>query len=198
MLTLAGKIDEYQEQSYLLDPFLEQLVVPAVEKLKTHTKSLVAKPSTPVSHARLDRVAQLLYGYIKFRGYKTISACLCLLYSTQSEKSLVRFFPHEIADLSIVLDYLLLPTGPAQEQTQWALRYIVLLWLSLICMIPFDLVQFDEDDSVGKTADTIESVAKAYLGRAGLERESAALTLSRLYSRFVIFFCAFSWLSDTY
>lgn len=50
-------------------------------------------------------------------------------------------------------------------------------------MIPFDLAQFDEDDSVGKTAETIESVAKKYLGCAGLERESAALTLSRLYTR---------------
>jgi hypothetical protein len=67
------KVDEYQEQSYLLDPFLEQLVVPAVEKLKAHAKTLVINPSTPVSHARLDRVAQLLYNYIKFRGYKTIS-----------------------------------------------------------------------------------------------------------------------------
>jgi hypothetical protein len=54
-------------------------------------------------------------------------------------------------------------------------------------MIPFDLAQFDEEDSVGKTADTVESVAKTYLGCAGLERESAALTLSRLYSRLVNF-----------
>lgn len=161
-------------------------MVPAVEKLKTHAKALVADPSTPVSVARLDRVAQILYTYIKFRGYKTISQ-----YSVDYHTVLlfidnlsVRFFPHEIADLSIVLDYLLMPSGPVNEPSQWALRYIVLLWLSLICMIPFDLAQFDEEDSIGKTAETIESIAKTYLGRAGLERESAALTLSRLYTRF--------------
>lgn len=70
---IRWKVNEYQEQSYLLDPFLEQLVIPAVEKLKAHAKALVANPSTPVSVARLDRVAQILYTYIKFRGYKTIS-----------------------------------------------------------------------------------------------------------------------------
>jgi hypothetical protein len=97
----------------------------------------------------------------------------------------VRFFPHEIADLSIVLNYLLMPDGPVQEQSQWALRYIVLLWLSLICMIPFDLTQFDEDDQIGRTAEIIESIGKTYLGHSGLEREGAALSLSRFYTRFV-------------
>ena len=41
---------------------------------------------------------------------------------------------------------------PVETQTQeaWALRYVVLLWISLICMIPFDLVQFDEPDKLGE------------------------------------------------
>ena len=76
--------------------------------------------------------------------------------------------------------------GPVQEPSQWALRYVTLLWLSLICMIPFDFAQFDEEDRVGNTAHTIEAVAKTYLGRTGLEREGAALTLSRLYTRCIL------------
>ena len=52
-------------------------------------------------------------------------------------------------------------------------------------MIPFDLVQFDEAESIGATAAAIESIAMAYLGRAGLEREAAVLLLSRLYTRYV-------------
>lgn len=53
-------------------------------------------------------------------------------------------------------------------------------------MIPFDLAQFDEGDSVGKTAISIESLAKQLLGKAGLEREGAAILLSRLYMRYEI------------
>ena len=55
-------------------------------------------------------------------------------------------------------------------------------------MIPFDLVQFDEDENVGGTAAAIESIAMVYIGKAGLEREAAVLLLSRLYTRYVTFF----------
>jgi hypothetical protein len=66
----------------LLDPFLEELVEPVVKKFKlyaqsfadgdanlediaTFTPKILSSPLTPVSY--------LLYNYLKFRGYKTIS-----------------------------------------------------------------------------------------------------------------------------
>ena len=66
---------------------------------------------------------------------------------------------------------------------QWALRYTLLLWLSLVCMIPFDLEQFDEEGRTGETAAKVETVGKLFLGRAGLDREGAAILLSRYYMR---------------
>ncbi len=59
----------------------------------------------------------------------------------------------------------------------------MLLWMSLICMLPFDLAQFDDPESVGKTASDVETVAKSYLNRAGVERQGAAILLARLYAR---------------
>lgn len=85
--------------------------------------------------------------------------------------------------MSTALNYMLMHNGPAQNPSMWSLRYIVLLWLSLICMIPFDLDQLDEPDCIGQTADTLETLAKEYLGKAGLEREGAAILLSRFYMR---------------
>lgn len=107
---------------------------------------------------------------------------LSLLFSVMKKKS-VRFFPHEIADLSIALDFLLLPDGLVQDSSQWALRYVVLIWLALICMIPFDLAQFDDIDRIGHTAVVIETAAKSFLGKAGVERDGASLLLSRLFMR---------------
>ena len=52
-------------------------------------------------------------------------------------------------------------------------------------MIPFDLDQFDEVHERGKTAEAIEGIAKSFLGRSGVERDGAALVLSRLYTRCV-------------
>ncbi|KAG6814258.1 hypothetical protein H0H92_015373 [Tricholoma furcatifolium] len=159
-------LDEYQEQSYLLDPYLESMVIPVVECLRSHAKTTISN-NQQGSPGRVQRLSTLLYSFIKCRGYKTI----------------IRFFPHEIADLSIVLDFLLSPHGLIQDPVQWSLRYVLLIWLSLICMIPFDLAQFDEVERSDHTATAIESSAKALLSKAGLEREGAALLLSRLYNR---------------
>ncbi|KAF5311690.1 hypothetical protein D9611_009412 [Ephemerocybe angulata] len=168
MLTkLIRTLDEYQEQAYLLDPYLEQLVEPVVERLKYHARTLVADPSRKVSQTRFHFLTALLYHYIKFRGSKTIA----------------RYFPHEVDDLAVALSYIRLPNAEIRSGSQWDLRYIVLLWLALICKIPFNLSQFDEPDSLGQTADALEALGREYLDRAGLEREGAALLLSRLYVR---------------
>ncbi|KAF9808522.1 hypothetical protein IEO21_07853 [Rhodonia placenta] len=165
---LIGTLNEYQEQAYLLDPFLEQIVTPVVEALKRHARALIEDRSTDVKGTRVSRVAQLLYTYIK-----------CGLTSSPSAK----FFPHEIADLSIVLEYISSPRSPSQDPAQWSLRYVVLLWLSLICMIPFDLEQFDDRDQLGQTAIMMEALGKSYLAKAGLEREGASILLARFYMR---------------
>ncbi|KAJ8691519.1 hypothetical protein PTI98_011083 [Pleurotus ostreatus] len=115
----------------------------------------------------MNRLCRHLYGYIRFRGYKNI----------------VKFFPHEIADLGIARDYMLHENGFFHVPSEWELRYIVFLWLSLVCMIPFDLSQFDEVAQRGRTAQIIEEQARGQLHKTGLERDGAALLLSRLYVR---------------
>lgn len=70
-----AKLAEYQEQAYLLDPFLDRLVVPAVEQLKTAVVT-----TTPTNHERIGLLAELLYQYIIFRGYKAISTLGCYLF----------------------------------------------------------------------------------------------------------------------
>ncbi|KAJ6613342.1 TBCD protein [Mycena sp. CBHHK59/15] len=161
---LSDILDEYQEQAYLLDPFLEGLVTPVVARLRAFAN---ADPEAPASPARVERVALLLYSYVKSRGRKTI----------------IRFLPHEVADLAPARACM--RSAAAQAPSQWALRYVLLLWLALICMLPFDLAQFDDDAEGGDggTAAGLEALARGFLGRAGLEREGAALLLARLYTR---------------
>jgi hypothetical protein len=94
---------------------------------------------------------------------------------------LVRYFPHGTADLSIILSFCEHPGGLYKEERQWALRYTLLVWLSLVCMIPFDLQRFDTGDY--KAADRIESLGIEALPKPGLESEAGGLVLARLYSR---------------
>ncbi|KAH9980287.1 TBCD protein [Lactifluus volemus] len=168
---------EYQEQSYLLDPFLEELVTPVVDKFKFYARGLTTgrfrledlatfDPGQELT-APLTRVSYLLYNYLKFRGHKTI----------------IRFFPHEITDLAMALDFAQALERAQNTSTLWSTRYVALLWISLICMIPFDFSQFDDDGKEGHTAIQIESLAKRSLTNSGIVRESAAILLSRFYVR---------------
>jgi tubulin-specific chaperone D len=97
----------------------------------------------------------------------------------------VHFFPNQISDLSVVLGFVVSSESPVHDMDFWALRYVTLLWLSLIAKIPFDLAQFDTQLIGGDTMNSLETVAKDYLGYAGLEREAAALLLSTFFSRYV-------------
>ncbi|KAA1469978.1 TBCD protein [Dentipellis sp. KUC8613] len=163
---ISNILDEYQEQSFLLDPFLEELVVPVVNKLKGRARTMVSNHESLGPTTRLSQISLILYLYVKLRGYKTI----------------IRFFPHEIADLSIAIEFAQ-KLEAVQDRQIWSLVYVTLLWLSLICMIPFDLSQFDEVEASGKTALAVEMLARSHLNKAGLEREGAAILLSRLFVR---------------
>jgi tubulin-specific chaperone D len=96
---------------------------------------------------------------------------------------LVQFFPHELGDLMPILNLMKQEGQATQDVQRWQLRYIVLLWLSLICMIPFDLSLFDDGDPKASTSMHLQTVGEAWLENAGLERFAAAQLLSRLYMR---------------
>lgn len=161
-------LDEYQEQSYLLDPHLEAMVLPPVRILQAAVKG---QGSQLRLDPRLQGIARLLYLYTKVRGYKTI----------------VRFFPHEVADVVPTIAALGQFCGQAVSEdydpsASWEVRYILLLWLSLVCMIPFDLDRFGSSKGLG-TADQIVSICKSYLDTPGKEREAAAVVLGNLFQR---------------
>ena len=165
-------------------------MLPIIETLKSHVKVLAAADPEDVRVTfRFASVCSLLYTFVKFRGYKTIGMHRCHASPSMvgTNPWVVRFFPHEIADLTIVLDFFKIPLDSSKvwASPRWEVFYAVMLWLSLVCMIPFDLDQFDESHERGKTAEAIEGIAKRFLCRAGVEREGAALVLSRLYTRCV-------------
>jgi hypothetical protein len=120
----------------------------------------------------VQRLARLLYYYTKVRGCKTI----------------IHFFPHAVDDLLPTLALLEHQEGPDQTST-WELRYILLLWLSLICMIPFDLHKFDEIkvNATSSPSDTvanrIQNVGRFFLASSGKEKDAAAVMLGKLFQR---------------
>lgn len=84
---LALQLTKYQEQPQLLDGSLEAIVQPLAVLLRQ-----AAVSSTAQDTGTVQGVCHMLHVLISVRGYKTV----------------VRFFPHEAADLERVLQ-----VGPA-------------------------------------------------------------------------------------
>ena len=52
-------------------------------------------------------------------------------------KNVVKYLPHEVEDLERVLG--LLESQDHNDNNTWETRYILLLWMSMIVLIPFSM-----------------------------------------------------------
>ena len=50
----------------------------------------------------------------------------------------MKFFPHEVADMEPVVELL-----HFQASEEWWISYVLILWLSIIVLVPFDLDTID-------------------------------------------------------
>lgn len=107
-------LSRYQEQPHLLNPHLPQLI----EQLLAYIRK---NDDTTLVHASFKYMYQLA----KVRMYKV----------------LVKFLPHEIADLDFVLN--ILEQQQVSDSTNWETRYMLLLWLSILVLNPFEMARFD-------------------------------------------------------
>nr|XP_005342030.3 tubulin-specific chaperone D [Ictidomys tridecemlineatus] len=154
-------MDKYQEQPHLLDPHLEWMMNLLLDMVRDKT-----------SPAALVHLAfKFLYIITKVRGYKVF----------------LRLFPHEVADVQPVLD-MFSGQNPTDHET-WETRYMLLLWLSMTCLIPFDFSRFDgnllaqPEETRVSTMDRILRIAQAYLAVSDKARDAAAVLVSRFITR---------------
>uniref|UniRef100_A0A1A7XMF4 Tubulin-specific chaperone D n=1 Tax=Iconisemion striatum TaxID=60296 RepID=A0A1A7XMF4_9TELE len=151
----------YQEQPHLLDPHLEWMMQMILDFVRSET--------SPPSLVHLS--FKCLYIISKVRGYKIF----------------MQLFPHEVADVHPVME-LMSRQNPEDLQT-WETRYMLLLWLSVTCLIPFDLSRLDGHlQSYGcmtreSTMYRILAIAKSYLLVGDSPRDAASVLISKFMTR---------------
>ncbi|XP_017280923.1 tubulin-specific chaperone D [Kryptolebias marmoratus] len=154
-------MNKYQEQPHLLDPHLEWMMKMLLD--------LVRNESSPPSLVHLS--FKFLSIVCKVRGYKIF----------------MQLFPHEVSDVQPVLE-LMSRQDPNDLQT-WQTRYMLLLWLSVTCLIPFDLSRLDghlESDGAKTREPTmyrILNIAKSYLLVSDSPRSAASVLVSKFMTR---------------
>lgn len=154
-------VDKYLQQPHLLDPYLDVLLQSLL--------GFVQDKNAPTE--QVHSAFKYLYLLTKVRG----------------PKLMIRKFPHEVADLEPVLN--LLSEQSLEDQESWETRYMLLLWLSMICLIPFDMVRFDTPNSDGSESkqsvtSRILDFGKLYLTTSSDNcQEASVLLLSKFITR---------------
>jgi hypothetical protein len=137
-LCLLPQLGKYQEQPQLLDGHLEGFVVPLATLLRQ--QAILQQSSNT---ATVQAICRLLNVLVLVRGHKTV----------------VKFFPHEAADLERVISVLKQvkadaeqPGMQAEESSAWEAQSVLLLWLSILIIIPFDLSTVDSNSAASRCA----------------------------------------------
>uniref|UniRef100_M4AEN6 Tubulin-specific chaperone D n=1 Tax=Xiphophorus maculatus TaxID=8083 RepID=M4AEN6_XIPMA len=154
-------MDRYQDQPHLLDPHLEWVT--------NMLLSFIRNENSPPSLFHLS--FQFLYVICKVRGYKVF----------------MQLLPHEVSDVHPVLE--MISRQDPKDLKTWETRYMLLLWLSMTCLIPFDLSRLDghlESEGVRIKEPVMErilAVAKTYLLAMGSPRDAAPVLVSKFMTR---------------
>lgn len=168
---------KYQEQPALLDSLIESVVVPLMALVEEYLLIIIkAAPIEFTVIPEIHSLVSIIYVLCKVRGYKYIT----------------KFFPHEVKDLEPVLYYLV--NQRTKDNEVWETKYVFILWLSIIVLVPFDLKTIDsaltslepagENDKSAKTIhDNIIDVGKFYINSPMKTRDAAAIVLSKFFSR---------------
>ncbi|KAL3516980.1 hypothetical protein ACH5RR_023882 [Cinchona calisaya] len=190
-------MDKYQEQSQLLEPYLEYIVPPLMFIIRTKTAELGVASDEILDV--MKPISIIIYSVVTVCGYKAV----------------IKFFPHQASDLELAVGLLEKchntgsGTSLREESTgEMEAKCVVLLWLSILVLIPFDLSSIDTSMADGNDVDQemlpplvqrILGFSKDYLSSSGPMRTIAGLLLSRLLTRpdMSKAFCSFSdWIHE--
>jgi len=86
-------------------------------------------------------------------------AVVYMLCKVRNYKYINKFFPHEVKDLEPVVFYLI--EQSAIQTEIWETKYVLLLWMSIIILVPFDLVTIDSKHMKMKTFNSLGVASKA-------------------------------------
>lgn len=174
-------MDKYQEQGQLLEPYLESLVTPLMAIVRTRVVEVGV--ATDEILEIIKPLCILIYTLVTVCGYKSV----------------IRFFPHQVSDLELAVtllekcQYVSSGSSLRQESTgEMEMKCILLLWLNILVLIPFDISSVDTSITSMNNLDGFElsplvlkilEMSKGYLSSAGPMCRISGLLLARLLTR---------------
>ncbi|CAN7982388.1 unnamed protein product, partial [Ixodes hexagonus] len=148
--------DKYLEQPYLLDGHMEEIVRTLIEPVR----------SGSCPEVMLQKCLLFLQVPTTVRGHKAV----------------IHHLPHEISDIEPVLQ--LLERVTPNQTTRQSTVEMLLLWLSVVAIVPFQLSRLDSGDGFNKSiAERILSIIKVHLSSVGPKTAAPALLAANFITR---------------
>lgn len=152
-------LSQYIEQPHLIDSHLDEML-----------EKIILVVRDPENNMQVKHLAfKYMFVIVNVRGYKVV----------------IRHLPHEVTDFGPVLR--LIENQDPNDSETWTTRYILLLWLSIIVMIPFNMSRFDgfdENEPTNQTVmDRILVIIKTYAVVPDKCRDAAACLSYKFITR---------------
>ncbi|MCQ2815843.1 MAG: tubulin-specific chaperone D [archaeon] len=153
----------YQEQAGLIDPILP-IIIPLISNtsLKLIEDLLIPKEDSKDKFEYLTCLYQVIYILCKMRGFSPIA----------------KFFSSEVSIFENVINFLTKNTYG--NSNSWFVNYVLVLWTSILAMVPFDI---DTIDSEGSLISNLISYLKNELSRSTNLRIITAYALGKFLTR---------------
>ncbi|KAI5401634.1 tubulin-folding cofactor D isoform X1 [Lathyrus oleraceus] len=174
-------MDKYKEQGQLLEPYLESIVPPLMNIIRSRTIELGVVTDEILEI--VNPICIVVHSLVHVCGYKSV----------------IRFFPHQVSDLELAVSLLekCHPTYSISSQRDESTgeneaKCVMLLWLYILVLVPFDISSVDTSIASSDNLSEFEIVplvlriigfCKDYLSTAGPMNSMAGLVLSRLLTR---------------
>lgn len=190
--------DKYLECPSLLDPHLEKIV------------TLLSSNAVRIAHEfyniRIDDISDAVMNRFdeeetqKIRNLKRILSAIYSISKVRGRKHVQKFLTHDVSDVEPILHALrILENLPEEneidaESKNWESIYIILVWIGMLSLVPFDLNTIDSSiehstgiiSGDGNHPTLISSMimtTRKHLADSGPTREAASYSLSSLLSR---------------
>ena len=154
----------YLEQPGLLDPILPD-IIPLMTNTMLELINTYLKPKSKEQKEIFENIlslSQIIYNICKIRGFGPIS----------------KFFSSEVSIFENVINFLI--SLPVVHVSNWTVNYVLILWSSLLAMVPFDI---DTIDSKGFLINNLFSYLKEELLVSSNVRDISAYGLSKFLTR---------------
>ncbi|KAF2356648.1 Tubulin-specific chaperone D C-terminal [Trinorchestia longiramus] len=189
-------LDKYQAQPHLMDPHLEELLSILLQFIMDfHSANVQALQDTTLS-SNLQQNSQNSLQYSQNTNHHSQTSSLAmkkaiagqafkyiyLLTKVRGYKSILKKFPHEVSYLIPILQ--MLEQCQATDSDFYDI-YVLLLWLSIVIYMPFNLKDFGAAVTAEDTnpVQKILSVIKLELRSSQSSRDMAAFLASKVLTR---------------